>query len=435
MKRKEEPLRNHPGIYKRFTFDETSQKWIDTGKYRAIRKIIENGQPKKQAAVFDNIEDAKSYRLGILKKKVEGNNVHHSSSDGPNNRYTFKALVEEWKSLHYLQIELTSQQMYETRLPHLQFLEDCNVDDITTQTITSLVKHWASEDYPKSKDRQTFEKELDLIKVILNFYKRHRDNRFFVPILPDHYKAADIAKKVKPPVRGLKQVDLGKFLTAMREKYPQNYVLALVQLGLGLRISETLALHWDDLDLEKGIVTVSRSVGWNKERKTLFLKSRKNRKELTVALPALLIQELSCWKAQRDGNSPLIFHRGGQLIKRQQVSKAYNRVLTALGITYVTGTHMLRKTSGTLARKITGDVYAASKLLDHSSVSITEKYYQEELDEDKVMVANALNGVMAGFVGEFGGNLSQKMGEKKNPVPQRPPRGSRPILSVVKSSS
>ena len=372
MKRKEEPLRNHPGIYKRFTFDETSGKWIDTGKYRAIRKIIENGQPKKQAGVFGNIEDAKAFRMGTLNKTVVGNNVHHVSAEDPNNRYTFKALIQEWKSLHYLQIELTSQQMYETRLPHLQFIENCNVEDITTQTITALVKYWASKDYPKSKDRQTFEKELDLIKVILNFYKRHRSNQYFVPILPDHYKAADIAKKVKSPVRGLRQDDLGRFLNAMRERYPQNYVLGLVQLGLGLRISETLALHWDDVDLEKGTVTVHRSVGWNKEKRSLFLKSRKNRKELRVALPALLIQELSRWKAQRDHNSPLVFHRGGQLIKRQQVSKAYNRVLVALGITYVTGTHMLRKTSGTLARKITGDVYAASKLLDHSSVSITE---------------------------------------------------------------
>lgn len=154
-----------------------------------------------------------------------------------------------------------------------------------------------------------------------------------------------------------------------------------------------------------------------------------------MALPALVIQELKLWKTKRDRNTPLVFHRNGELIKRQQVSKAYNRILAALGITYVTGTHMLRKTSGTLARKITGDVYAASKLLDHSSVSITEKYYQEELDEDKVMVADALNGVLTGFVGEFGGNFSQKNGEKKNPVPQRPPRCSSPILSLVKSSS
>ena len=435
MKRKEEPLRNNPGIYKRFTFDETSRKWIDTGKFRAIRKIMENGSPKKQSAIFDNVEDCKAFRMGVLDKTVVGNNVHHVSSDDPNNRYTFKALIEDWKSLHYLQIELTSRQMYETRLPHLQFLESCNVDDINTVTVTGLVKHWVSEKYPKSKDRLTFEKELDLLKVILNFYKRHKNNRYFVPILVDHYKAADIAKRAKPPVRGLKQDDLGKFLAALRDRYPQNYVLALVQLGLGLRISETLALHWEDMDLEKGTVTVRRNVAWNKEARGLFLKARKNKKELTVALPALVIQELKLWKTKRDRNTPLVFHRNGELSKRQQVSKAYNRILASLGITYVTGTQMLRKTSGTLARKITGDVYAASKLLDHSSVSITEKYYQEELDEDKVMVADALNGVLTGFVGEFGGNFSQKNGEKKNPVPQRPPEGSRPILTLVKSTS
>ena len=328
--------------------------------------------------------------------------------------------------------------MYETRLPHLKFLEDCNVEDITTSAVTGLVKHWVSEDYPKPRDRQTFEKELDLLKVILNFHKRHKSNAYFVPILPDHYKAADIAKKAKPPVRGLKQDDLGRFLTAMRERYPQNYVLALIQLGLGLRIGETLALYWDDIDLKRGIVTVRRNVAWNKEKQLLFVKGRKNKRELTVALPAFVVQELSRWKLQRDHDTPLVFHRGGQLIKRQQVSKAYNRVLKSLEISYVTGTHMLRKTSGTLARKITGDVYAASKLLDHSSVSITEKYYQEELDEDKVMVANALNGVLVGFVGENGGNSPTKNPVKENPVPPRSPRSprsNRPILTVVKSST
>jgi hypothetical protein len=88
-----------------------------------------------------------------------------------------------------------------------------------------------------------------------------------------------------------------------------------------------------------------------------------------------------------------------------------------------------------LARKITGDVYAASKLLDHSSVSITEKYYQEELDEDKVKVADALNGVLEGFVGDNGGTFQKKFSDEKNLVPQRPPLCDRPILSLVKSST
>ncbi len=439
MKRKEEPLRNHPGIAKRYVFNEKTQKWIDSGKYRAIRRIIEDGEPKKLQGVFDNIEDAKAFRMGILEKTAGGTDVHRVSSGDPNQRFTFWALVEEWKSLHYLEIELTSQQMYEVRLPHLQFLKNCNVDDISTSAVTSLVKHWVSEDYPKPKDRQTFEKELDLLKVILNFYRRHKNHAYFVPILSDHYKAADIAKKAKSPVRGLKQEDIGKFLDAVRARYPQNYVLALFQIGLGLRIGETLAIHWDDLDLEKGTAVIQRNVAWDKQSQKLFLKLRKNKKALRVAIPALIVWELLEWKKKRDRNVALVFHREGQLLKRQQISKAYNRVLKALGITYVTGTHMLRKTSGTLARKITGDVYAASKLLDHSSVSITEKYYQEELDEDKVMVANALNGVLVGYVGDAkknsGENPPEKIRAESNPVPLCPPLSHRPILNLVKSSS
>ena len=267
----------------------------------------------------------------------------------------------------------------------------------------------------------------------------NKNNAYFVPILPDHYRAADIAKRAKSPVRGLKQEDLGRFLDGLRARYPQNFVLALFQIGLGLRIGETVALHWDDLDLENGVATVRRNVAWDKKGQKLFLKLRKNKKELRVAIPALITQELVVWKKKRDRNVALIFHRDGQLLKRQQISKAYNRVLKSLGITYVTGTHMLRKTAGTLARKITGDVYAASKLLDHSSVSITEKYYQEELDEDKVMVANALNGVLVGYVGDAkknsGENPPEKIRAESNPVPLCPPLSHRPILNLVKSSS
>jgi integrase len=172
------------------------------------------------------------------------------------------------------------------------------------------------------------------------------------------------------------------------------------------------------------------------KQQKMFLKSRKNKKALRAALPALVVLELKKWKLKRDRNIPLVFHFNGQLIRRQQISKAYNRVMEHLRINYVTGTHMLRKTSGTLARKITGDVYAASKLLGHSSVSITEKYYQEELDEDKVMVAKALNGVLEHSVGDGnddGGGFSPTMG--RAPVPQRPPRAVRPILNLVKSIS
>jgi integrase len=56
-------------------------------------------------------------------------------------------------------------------------------------------------------------------------------------------------------------------------------------------------------------------------------------------------------------------------MNRQTVAKAHNRALDRLGYKHVKGTHMLRKTSATLANEETGDFYAVSKLMDHYAES------------------------------------------------------------------
>jgi integrase len=394
IERKEVPVRNNPGIYKRLELDPVSGKWTDTGKFRSLRRIISNGRSKKEQSVFDNIEDARAFRLGLVMKAGGGDNVHRLSVS-PEERYTFGDLLNEWKSFHYLEIEYTSQQMYDSRIPNLKFLHDRSVDSITTSVINDLVRFWLSPDFLRAKNRKTFEKELDLLKVILNYYRRNKKNAYFIPVLPGHYRAADYTKAAKQPVRSLKEGDLGDFLSALETEYPLLYPVALLQLGLGLRIGEAIGLKWGDFDLERGEVFVQRSIAWNRGAGEMQAKNRKNAKVLEAVLPDFLKEVLQKMFRNRVGKNPFLFHRNGHLIRRQQVSKAYNRILIKLGVRYVSGTHMLRKTSGTLARKITRDVFAASKLLDHSSVSITEKHYQEQLDDDKQKVAKALNGVMS----------------------------------------
>lgn len=51
--RKEQPVRNYPGISKRLEFDDQTRKWRETGKYRAMRRTVENGISRKEQAVFD----------------------------------------------------------------------------------------------------------------------------------------------------------------------------------------------------------------------------------------------------------------------------------------------------------------------------------------------------------------------------------------------
>jgi integrase len=439
-KEKEVPVRNHPGISKRFEFDEESQEWIDSKKFRALRRIIVNGVPKKEQAVFDNLEDAKLFRFGKLDKESEGNNTRRLQSNSPTNGLTFGALLEKWKPFHFLQLERSTQQTYEKRLPNLDYLKGCFVQEITTSVVDDLVTEWVTN-YPKCGQRLTFEKELNLLKVVLNFYRKRINPSYAIPILDEHYKAADMAKKADAGVQSLSQEELAAFLEDLRNsKSPQFYSMALAQFCLGLRIGEVCGMHWNAIDLKNRVVRIEWTIAWDQHTWEPRVKERpKNGKVRVLVIPEILALELERLKATRDPGVPFVFHCHGRPMNRQTVAKAYNRALQRLGFTHVKGTHMMRKTSATLANEFTGDFYAVSKLMDHSSPNVTLRYVAQTTAQ-KRKVANALNEILKqgsntgpGTAGDA--SAREEISETSRPVPVCP-RTEIPVsLRLVKSVS
>lgn len=455
-KRKEIPVKNHSGIYKRFVFDEKSRKWNETGAYRATRWIIENGKPKKEQAVFNNLEDADLFHSRLMEKSKALGNAPRNTTVRPNDGMTFQTLLERWKPFHYLQVERSSQQTYEKRLPNLDYLKGRYVEEINTSVIDELVSKWV-ESYPKGGQRQTFEKELNLLKVVLNFYRKRVNPSYVIPILDEHYKAADIAKKPESPVASLSQEELVAFLNDLKNsKSPIFYSMALAQFSLGLRIGEVCGMTWDALDLEHRIARVEWTIVWDQITWEPTVKhGPKNGKIRVLVIPEILAEKLDRLRGKRDPNVQLIFHCHGKPMNRQTVAKAYNRALDRLEIKYVRGTHMLRKTSATLANKVTGDFYAVSRLMDHSSPNITLKYVAQT-NAEKQKVAHALNGILMGnleaqktdlrsskaklhpSVGDIGG-----IKEERSPsvaetcdmshIPQYPPGAVNRNLRLIKS--
>ena len=391
IKRKEAAVRHNPGIAKQFEWNSKTGKWVDTGKYRSTRRIKIGGRSKRETCFFDNIEDAKSFRVGLIDKTSTGG--HHKSLNESKNKLRFAELLQEWKDFHYLTVDYSTKQTYERKLSALGFLNTCVVEEITPEVIDRMIKHWHTN-YPKSKTRQSFEKELDALKVVLNFYRRRKDPRFPVPIYREHYLAATVVKKAKQPVRSLQPEDLGKFLNALKaQKNPLYFPLALAQFGLGLRIGEACGLHWDAIDLKNGRVTIDWTVVWDHENWQPFIKERpKNGCARVLAIPEILKEELAKLKALKNPKVDLVFHADGRPLIRKSIGQAYNRAIELCEIKYVSGTHLMRKTSATQANRITKDFWAVSKNLGHSNIEETQKYV-EELDEDKVKVAKALDQV------------------------------------------
>jgi integrase len=428
-KRKEIPVKHYPGIYKLLKLDTNSDdpKWVETGRYRAIRRIKgPNGYSRKEQQMFDNWETAKAFRYGGADAGQEIKPVTESKP-----RMTFEELVKEWQPFHYLKLERSTQQTYTKRLPGLDFLMSYAVEDINVSVVDSLIQFWVRE-LPKRKNRENFEKELNLLKVILNHYRKRKNPSYVIPVFQEHYQAADIAKKADPGVQSLSAEELKKFLEALKaSKQSHYYPVALTQFCLGLRIGEVCGLHWLAIDLPNRVIRIEWTIEWDHLTWEPRVKHRpKNGKIRTLVIPEVLAEELERLKAVRNLSVPFVFHKKGKPLNRQLVGKAYNLTLVKLGIHHVRGTHMLRKTAATLANEITGDFYAVSKLLDHQNPNVTLRYVSQT-GVQKQKVAKALDSALDGL---FGRSDSTKTESENVPsVPQIPAREIRPRLTLVYS--
>jgi integrase len=158
----------------------------------------------------------------------------------------------------------------------------------------------------------------------------------------------------------------------------------LTALGTGMRRGEILALRWQDLDLDAGILRVERSLEQTKAG--LRVKAPKTRHgRRAISLPDFLIGELrSHWKGLQEvrlkmglGKSPdgdtVFSHPDGTPRTPNGLTKEWQRaaVFAGLGVTF----HALRHTHASQLIASGLDVLTISRRLGHGSPTITLGVY------------------------------------------------------------
>ncbi|MDB5038389.1 MAG: hypothetical protein JWQ35_1917 [Bacteriovoracaceae bacterium] len=389
-KRNLKPIRNYPGIYKIWLFSKRRQKWIDTGKFLATRRIVRDTVTKRESSVFPSLPEALDYRAERPETLIEKD---LSSQKKKDEGTTFGGLLQEWKAFHFLRIELGTRKLYERKLFHFRFLEKMPVEQIQTSTIDELVKLWMT-DYPRRKGRQNFDKELKILRTIFHFYQSRKSPHYLIPVKRDHFEAATLIKTVKNDVKALTQIDLMRFLAALKEHAnPVFFPLALTQFCLGLRVGEACGLTWEAVDLKERWAKIEQVIIWDDRTWEPSIKVYpKNQSLRFVSMPDVLVQELEMLRSKFSNPRGLIFTtESREPLNRQKIGRCFNQVLKNLGISFVTGTHFLRRTFATMANELTGDFYAVSKVLDHASTDVTQRYVRPMLSQNR-KVSDAING-------------------------------------------
>ena len=160
----------------------------------------------------------------------------------------------------------------------------------------------------------------------------------------------------------------------------------LLCLYSGLRIGELIALQWSDIDLTKGILTVSKSCHDSKDG--LIIDAPKTiSSRRAIPLPKQLLPILKSIKKKSD--ALFVVSAKGKPVSVRSYQRSFELLLKRLNIPHK-GFHSLRHTFATRALECGMDVKTLSEILGHKNPTVTLNRYAHSLMEHKVNMMNRL---------------------------------------------
>ncbi|PFV83987.1 site-specific integrase [Bacillus thuringiensis] len=170
------------------------------------------------------------------------------------------------------------------------------------------------------------------------------------------------------PIRDPEQIQQIK--EYLKEKSVRNYILFVMGINTGLRISDILKLKVGDL---KG--------------SHISMREMKTGKQKRIEITPTLRRELRWYIEEREGHEYLIRSRQGtnRPIGRSMAYKILRKAAEEFGLDEI-GTHTLRKTFGYHMYKQTKNIALLMEIFNHSSERVTLRYIGVNQDVmDKAM--------------------------------------------------
>ena len=147
----------------------------------------------------------------------------------------------------------------------------------------------------------------------------------------------------------------------------------LLTMYSGMRIGEIGALKWEDIDLNNGIIHISRTIqrikdkSGNSKTKLVIGTPKSKTSERDIPIPDFLVDIL---KARNCNENNFILSGTYKPTEPRTIQNRFKSVLKKCGIRNV-NFHLLRHTYATVCIENGFDAKTVSELLGHASVNIT----------------------------------------------------------------
>ena len=204
--------------------------------------------------------------------------------------------------------------------------------------------------------------------------------------------SVDLPRKGSSEMQSLTPAEAARFLKeAESDRWSALFVLAL---ATGLRPSEYLGLKWADVDLERGVINVQRSLHWRSFRTGdwYFGEPKTPRSRRRIPLPVSVLRALVEHRRNQNEerlkagpdykNLDLVFATGeGQpLIRLNIVQKHFKPILERASLPALR-LYDLRHTCATLLLAANENPKVVSERLGHASITLTMDTYSHVIPD------------------------------------------------------
>ena len=352
-------------------------------RWRCDYKIFDPNTSKliKKCKTFRSEQEARGFFSMLQYQK--GNDLYVKNNGIPLNKLIRSILERK------LETGVIGERTYARTMETIRAMEKCdilkkNIDDISSvelQNYLNSLRHYSQNTIKKFMDQ-------------LNHAFKYAQNKGYIMKNPMFDIIKPKSNKQPREVRALeieeqqKLTDYLLYVPISDEPFKNVFLL---QMFLGLRIGEALALQISDINLYKNIICISKTLTTDKNRKVIMgdkTKTYAGKREIPI--PDFLLNEIKNQMRLAENNKDklLFVDKANNYVLPNNANRNLQKIAQNLGIENISS-HSLRHTYGTRCIEAGMRAVALQRLMGHTDISVTlntytsifNKYKEQELEK------------------------------------------------------
>ena len=202
-----------------------------------------------------------------------------------------------------------------------------------------------------------------------------------------------LPNKKSPEIQLLDEQEQQKLQQYIAENQNETTLGIALSMSTGIRIGELCALQWKDIDLEKRILTVSKTLQRiqcpteTARTKLIITEPKSESSKRNIPIPECVAEFL---RKFRGNPSEYMLSGSEKPIESRTIQYRFSKILKNVNLPSV-HFHALRHMFASRCVRLGFDVKALSEILGHSSVEITLNRYVHSSFEEKKNLMERLN--------------------------------------------